>query len=247
MQVIQHLDYYEPLDADLAQFLDHYELDDLSATLPSNDDEGEPAPEESAQDRPWLHVLLTGQEMVPHVPTVCPPTPAGLGQPPVEVSAYRLGNSSGGETQGWHPSLARCDTVQRQVLLERYESVRPNLWATWKLSANEERKEYRCVCDEGRGIHCFWHRCQSSYGEEMRGIHYNGQGLTIWEDHSRAESDKSRLCDAAQEEAGRVRKLDTPKKRKGQEEGMEEVPDRRYSGLKHSKRDANSLLAQFKH
>lgn len=81
----------------------------------------------------------------------------------------------------------------------------------------------------------------------MRNILDNGQGITIWEDPKRFKYDESRIHLATQEEMRRIHELDSEKKRKRDEEKMGKVRDRRYRGLKHAKRDADSSMAQSEH
>jgi len=222
---------------DLDDIMLNLDFDDLSATKPYWN---EPTDEEIA-------AAITRQELVLDLPPVLPSSPSPASELDRALSTDGVVCHRIGDTLGRVTASACCTLVPREAIDQRYELLRQGWRKTPEHTSNEKQKEGHCVGDERWGLRCLWHRCESDYGEEMRRIHDNGEGVTIRQEPSRPERIKSWICSTPQTEARRISELDSEKKRKRKEEKMGEVFDRRYRGLKHSKRDVYSSLAQLEH
>jgi len=143
-----------------------------------------------------------------------PPTPAGLGEFDDALPAYGVGDNSGGEAQGWNPTPPCSPEVSRANINTRYELLRSGHWQARQLPTDEVPASLRCVCDESWGIRCLWHRCEGYFSQEMRNIHDNGQGITIWERPGSYRRSGSWLSVATQEEMRRILELEQQKKRR---------------------------------
>jgi len=70
--------------------------------------------------------------------------------------------------------------VSRAISTRDMKLLRSGHWQARQLPTDEVPASLRCVCDESWGIRCLWHRCEGYFSQEMRNIHDNGQGITIW-------------------------------------------------------------------
>jgi len=170
------------------------------------------------------------ESLVSHLPTKLPPTPAGLGEFDDALPAYGVGDNSGGESTRWNPTPPCSPEVSRANINTRYELLRSGHWQARQLPTDEVPASLRCVCDESWGIRCLWHRCEGYFSQEMRNIHDNGQGITIWERPGSYRRSGSWLSVATQEEMRRILELEQQKKRKREQKTLDPLPDRRYRG-----------------